>query len=62
MKVAASRDMIRKGLILRGNWHYNLGGYPKLMRVIKESKAQLDKFITHRFPMSEVQKALELQS
>ena len=59
--LSASNDMIRKGLVLRGNWHYNLGGYPKLMRVIKESKAQIDKLITHSFPMSEVQKAWELQ-
>ena len=59
--LAASRDMIRKGLILRGNWHYNLGGYPKLMKVIAESPGQLDKFITHSFPMSQVQKAWELQ-
>jgi L-iditol 2-dehydrogenase len=59
--LAASRDMIRKGLVLRGNWHYNLGDYPKLMKVIRESGDQLDKFITHRFPMSQVQKAWELQ-
>ena len=59
--LAASRDMIRKGLILRGNWHYNLGGYPKLMKVIQESSEKLDKFITHSFPMSQVQKAWELQ-
>jgi L-iditol 2-dehydrogenase len=59
--LAASRDMIRKGLVLRGNWHYNLGDYPRLIKIIQESKAQLDKFITHRFPMSEVQKAWELQ-
>jgi len=59
--LAASRDMVRKGLILRGNWHYNLGDYPKLMRVIKESKSQIDKFITHSFSMREVQKAWELQ-
>lgn len=60
--LAASRDMIRKGLVLRGNWHYNLGVYPKLMKVIQESGDQLDKLITHTFPMSEVQKAWELQS
>lgn len=59
--LAASRDMIRKGLILRGNWHYNLGDYPRLMKVIQESADQLDKFITHTFPMSQVQKAWELQ-
>ena len=59
--LAASRDMIRKGLVLRGNWHYNLGDYPKLMKVIRESPEQLDKFITHSFPMNQVQKAWELQ-
>lgn len=59
--LAASRDMIRKGLVLRGNWHYNLADFPKLMKVIKESSDQLDKFITHSFPMSQVQKAWELQ-
>ena len=59
--LAASRDMIRKGIILRGNWHYNLGAYPKLMKVVQESGDKLDKFITHSFPMSEVQKAWELQ-
>jgi len=59
--LAASRDMVRKGLTLRGNWHYNLSDYPKLMKVIRESRKQLDKFITHKFPMSQVQKAWELQ-
>ena len=59
--LAASRDMIRKGLVLRGNWHYNLGTYPKLIKIIQESPDKLDKFITHTFPMSEVQKAWELQ-
>ncbi|MYB92619.1 zinc-binding dehydrogenase [Candidatus Poribacteria bacterium] len=60
--LAASRDMIRKGLILRGNWHYNLGVYPKLMKVIQDSPEVLDTFITHTFPMRDVQKAWELQA
>jgi L-iditol 2-dehydrogenase len=59
--LAASRDMIRKGLVLRGNWHYNLSHFPKLIKVIKDSPEQLNRFITHQFPMSEVQKAWELQ-
>ncbi|MFC1718122.1 zinc-binding dehydrogenase [Candidatus Poribacteria bacterium] len=59
--LAASRDMIRKGLVLRGNWHYNLGQYPKLAKIIQESSEKLDKFITHKFPMSKVQEAWELQ-
>ena len=60
--LAASRDMIRKGLVLRGNWHYNLGVYPKLMQVIQKSPEVLDTFITHTFPMRDVQKAWELQA
>jgi L-iditol 2-dehydrogenase len=60
--LAASNDMIRKGLILRGNWHYNLAWYPELMKTIKATSSQIDKFITHSFPMSEVQKAWELQT
>jgi len=60
--LGASRDMIRKGLVLHGSWHYNLALFPKLMRVIQDSGEKLDKFITHEFPMSEVAKAFELQS
>lgn len=59
--LAASRDMIRKGLVLRGNWHYSLSDFPKLMNTIQRTKDKLDKFITHRFPMSQVQKAWEVQ-
>ncbi len=60
--LGASRDMIRKGLVLRGNWHYNLGHYPKLMKVIQDLPHQLDTFITHTFPMRQVQQAWELQT
>ena len=61
-RLGASRDMIRKGLVLRGNWHYNLGAYPRLMQVIQAVSDQIDTFITHTFPMREVQKAWELQA
>lgn len=60
--LGASRDMIRKGLVLRGNWHYNLGDYPKLMQVIQSVSDQIDTFITHTFPMHDVQQAWELQA
>ena len=60
--LGASRDMIRKGLVLRGNWHYNLGVYPKLMQVIQSVPEQIDTFITHTFPMQDVQTAWELQA
>ena len=59
--IKVSPDMNRKGLVLRGNWHYNLGAYPALIRIIQESEAKIEQLITHKFPMSEVQKAWELQ-
>ena len=60
--LGASRDMIRKGIVLRGNWHYKLSDFPALIKVINEVGDQLDKFITHQFGMSQVQEAWELQT
>jgi len=60
--LAASRDMIDKGLVLRGAWHYNLKDYPKLIKVIERLPDQMDQLITHLFPMSQVQQAWELQA
>ena len=56
-----SQDMLRKGLTLHGQWHYNLGDAPRLTQVIRCSRALLDTFITHKFPMSQAQDAFETQ-
>jgi threonine dehydrogenase-like Zn-dependent dehydrogenase len=56
--IVVSRDMIRKGIHLIGSWHYNLNDYPKLMNVIRHSKLT-EHFVTHLFPMSRIQEALE---
>jgi L-iditol 2-dehydrogenase len=61
LPIRVSPDMIRKGLTIRGSWHYNLSLYPKIMQVIQESPV-IDKLISHVFPMSEVQQALELSA
>ena len=61
LPILVSDDMIRKGLTLRGSWHYPLHGTPKLMRIIRETAASLNKLITHVFPMADVGKAFELQ-
>jgi len=61
LTIGPSRDLISKGLTLRGSWHYNIGEYPKLMKIIQESSELLDRFITHTFPMSKIQEAFELQ-
>jgi L-iditol 2-dehydrogenase len=55
------RDVLSKGLTLRGAWHFNLADSPLIMSVIKNQPALMDKFITHTFPMSKVQDAWELQ-
>ncbi|MBT3268504.1 zinc-binding dehydrogenase [Candidatus Poribacteria bacterium] len=60
--LGCSSDMISKGIILRGCWHYNLGLYPNLARTIAKVGDQLDKFITHRFPLTQVQDAWETQA
>lgn len=56
-----SDDMIRKGLILAGSWHFNLGDSPRMMTMIGEVGAQLDQLITHRFALDDIQLAWETQ-
>lgn len=59
--VLTSNDLIRKGLTIRGSWHYNLSSFPKIMQIIQRSPL-LDKLISHELPMSRVQEALELSA
>jgi len=55
------RDFISKGLRMYGAWHWNLGAASKMMKIIKESGEQIDRTITHGFPLGEVRDAWELQ-
>ena len=59
LTIQASRDMIRKGLILAGNWCYNTSDLPAIMKVIQESPL-IDLLISHTMPMSKIQEAFEL--
>ena len=61
LAIKSSPDFIRKGIILMGQWHYNLNGVFKIMKVICESPV-VEKLITHVFPMSKVQEALEISA
>lgn len=56
--VRISPDLLRKGISLIGSWHYNRNHFPKIMEVIQHSPL-LDQFITHTFPMSQIQQAFE---
>lgn len=61
LPIKVSPDLLRKGITLKGSWHYNLNLAPKLMQQIREQKAVLDTFISHRFSLDEVQSAWETQ-
>jgi L-iditol 2-dehydrogenase len=61
LTVRISDDLIRNGLTLYGIWHYNLSGISELFRLVGECKSEMDKLITHKFPVSKVQDAWELQ-
>ncbi len=53
--------IIGKGLTIHGAWHWNLGHSREMMEMISRVGDQLDKQITHTFPMSQVGDAWELQ-
>ncbi|NSW52647.1 MAG: zinc-binding dehydrogenase [Anaerolineae bacterium] len=61
LTIKASPDFIRKGILLMGQWHYNLNGTFKIMKVISESPI-IEKMITHVFPMNKIQEALEISA
>ena len=61
LTIKVSDDVIRKGLTLRGIWHWNLSDSHLMMKMIAESEAQLNLQITHTFPLSRVRDAWELQ-
>jgi len=54
-------NMVPGGLTLQGVWHWNLRDTPKMLQMIQACGAQLDRLITHTFPMNQVQDAWELQ-
>lgn len=54
-------NMIPGGLELHGCWHWNLHDQARMWQTIRTCGKQLDQLITHRYPMSRVQDAWELQ-
>ena len=59
--IAVSEGMIRNGLNLHGIWHWNLGDAADMMVMISKVGDSLDKMITHRFPLSQIEDAWKLQ-
>ena len=56
-----SPDMIRKGLTLIGSWHYSLADSLRIMEMIGEIGDQLDRLISHRFAIDDIQQAWQTQ-
>jgi threonine dehydrogenase-like Zn-dependent dehydrogenase len=54
--------MVAKGLTVHGAWHWNhLRDMDVLLATSRGSRDLLEKQITHRFPLSRVKDAWELQ-
>jgi L-iditol 2-dehydrogenase len=57
-----ARDLVGKGLTMHGAWHWNhLRDADAMLATILGSADMLEKYITHRFPLSRVKEAWELQ-
>lgn len=56
-----SPDMIRKGLTLIGSWHFSMRDTIRMMDMIGELTDELDKLISHTFPLDQIQQAWETQ-
>ncbi|MCX6343845.1 MAG: zinc-binding dehydrogenase [Armatimonadetes bacterium] len=54
-------SILGRGLSVYGAWHYNLNDAGRLLKMLSETGPQLDKLITHRFPLSKIQEAWEIQ-
>lgn len=58
-----AREINAKGLTVYGCWHWNhLQDTQPMMGTIRGAKSLLDKMITHTFPFSQVQQALETRA
>lgn len=56
------RGIVGKGLHVHGAWHWNhIIDAPEMLGLIRNSGDRLDTYITHKFPMSQIKDAWDLQ-
>lgn len=60
-RLIVSPDMIRKGIVLKGSWHYNMKGALDMMGIIAKNGPQINHLITHQFSIEQIQDAWETQ-
>ena len=60
LEITVSHDMLRKGLTLVGNWHFNRHDYGRIRQVIERSDL-LDLLVSHSMPMRDIESAFAIQ-
>lgn len=61
LSIHVDRDLIQKGITLHGSLDLYLHHAPGVLDVISRTGHLIDKFITHTFPLDEIEKAWQLQ-
>lgn len=61
-ELQVSKHVLRKGISLHGQWHYNRELASRVMDTIDANQQKLNTFITHEFPLREIGDAFALQS
>ncbi|WP_436926154.1 zinc-dependent alcohol dehydrogenase [Halosimplex amylolyticum] len=62
VELDAGGDMVYNGLTIHGQWHYPEEHIPDVFQVIRDVPEKLDQFITHTYPLEDVQEAFETQA
>lgn len=62
LSIHVSDDLIRTGITVVGQWHYNRGLAPDVVDVIAANAEQLETFVTHEVPLAAVGEAFARQA
>ncbi|WP_084960756.1 zinc-dependent alcohol dehydrogenase [Thermoactinospora rubra] len=62
LTVHVNDDLVQKGVTLMGSLDVNLNDASRLLHMIGRIPDQIDRFVTHRFPLGRIAEAFELQS
>jgi threonine dehydrogenase-like Zn-dependent dehydrogenase len=61
LQIHVERDLVQKGLVLRGHLDIDIGDRELLLQVVARSRPLLSRYVTHRLPLDEIGRAWELQ-
>jgi threonine dehydrogenase-like Zn-dependent dehydrogenase len=62
LPIHVDRDLVQKGLTVRGSLDINRQHTDELLGIIRSSGKILDQYVTHQFPLSRIGEAWKLQS